>query len=88
MRSSHIHPEEAGGYAAIGNKYAIGMHFDPFSNLTDEPFGEASHRLYHALKKQHIDKQRFKVLHQVNHVYTRMHWYVINLFTKQQPFTW
>ena len=64
MRSSHIHPEEAvEAMQQLAANYAIGMHFDTFSNLTDEPFGEASQRLYHALQKQHIDKQRFKVLH-------------------------
>jgi L-ascorbate metabolism protein UlaG (beta-lactamase superfamily) len=63
MKPVHINPDEAVKTALkLNAHYAIGMHFDTFEGLADEPFGDAKKRLNKALDQNGLDHKHFITL--------------------------
>ena len=60
MKSSHIDPQEAvHAFQLLKCQYAMGIHFDTFANLADEPFNDAVKQLHHNLTIAGISQDRF-----------------------------
>jgi L-ascorbate metabolism protein UlaG (beta-lactamase superfamily) len=63
MRSSHLSPREAvQALQAVHSRFAIGIHFDTFASLSDDPFQQAPLALKKALDHAGIDHDRFRAL--------------------------
>ncbi len=63
MRTSHLNPDDAvQAFKILGSKYAIGLHYETFSGLTDEPWGDVYNKLEIALKKYHITESSFSMM--------------------------
>lgn len=63
MRDSHIDPAQAvDALEVLRAKHGIGIHFDTFARLADEPFGQAEKRLQKALTAKHLAANRFMAL--------------------------
>lgn len=63
MKHSHVNPEEAvKAFLLLKCRWAIGVHFDTFANLTDEPFNQAPKELAKSLKKHQVKPSRFRAL--------------------------
>jgi L-ascorbate metabolism protein UlaG (beta-lactamase superfamily) len=63
MKPVHLDPDDAvKAFQALHARYAVGMHFDTFVGLADEPFGDAPKRLHRALQHHHLAYDRFLAL--------------------------
>jgi L-ascorbate metabolism protein UlaG (beta-lactamase superfamily) len=63
MQVNHVDPDEAvQAYRDLGARYAVGMHWGTFADLTDEPLDEPPKRLAEALRREGIAPQRFFVM--------------------------
>ena len=63
MKSSHINPDEAvKAFIDLKSKWAIGVHFGTFSNLSDEKHSQPINDLKNALKKHKIPHNRFFII--------------------------
>jgi L-ascorbate metabolism protein UlaG (beta-lactamase superfamily) len=63
MRVNHLDPDEAVTvYRDLDARYAVGMHWGTFADLTDEPLDEPPQRLARALAREGIRPERFFVM--------------------------
>ena len=68
MHGSHIDPQEAvEAMQILQANYAVGMHFDTFDGLADEPFGIAKQQIHSVLKQRVY--QRFKYYSRGSHAF-------------------
>ena len=63
MHVNHLDPDEAVRVQReLGARYAVGMHWGTFADLTDEPLDEPPRRLAEALQRQGIAPEKFFVM--------------------------